>query len=73
MNPESKKRYIGTGLIIAILFHGVYDFVLFTQMILGLFVIPIIIWLYMLHRKRIYLALKDSSFRNGEDEELFRE
>jgi len=71
MNPESKRRYIGTGLIIAILFHGVYDFVLFTEMSLGLLVIPIIIWLYSLHRERLHLALKDSPFRNGEDEELF--
>ena len=72
MNPESKKHYMGTGLIIAILFHGLYDFVLFTQMILSLLVIPIIIWLYSLHRKRLYLALKDSPFRDGRDEELFQ-
>ena len=72
MDPESKKHYMGTGLIIAILFHGLYDFVLFTQMILSLLVIPIIIWLYSLHRKRLYLALKDSPFRDGRDEELFQ-
>ena len=75
MDPESKKRYMGTGLIIAILFHGVYDFVLFTERILGLglLAIPILIWLYSIHRKRLYLALKDSPFRDGEDEKLFRD
>jgi RsiW-degrading membrane proteinase PrsW (M82 family) len=72
MNPESKKHFIEVGLAIAILFHGAYDFVLLTQTPLSLLVIPIIICLYFFYRKRVYLALKDSPFRAGRDENLFR-
>lgn len=71
MNPGSKKKYILTGLVVAILFHGAYDFVIFTQTAIGVLVIPIIIWLYILFKKRLYLALKNSPFRQGKDEELY--
>jgi len=70
MNPESKKRYIGAGIGIAILFHGAYDFVLFTQTVLGVLIIPILLWLNSLYRKRLYLALESSPFRGRRDEEL---
>jgi RsiW-degrading membrane proteinase PrsW (M82 family) len=72
MNPESKKHFIEVGLAIAILFHGAYDFVLLTQTLLCLLIIPIMICLYFFYRKRVYLALKDSPFRAGRDENLFR-
>jgi RsiW-degrading membrane proteinase PrsW (M82 family) len=72
MNPESKEKFVLAGLLMAILFHGAYDFVLFTQTPLGLLIVPIIVWLYFLFRKRIYVALKGSSFRGVRDEELFQ-
>lgn len=65
MNPESNKRYVLTGLTIAILFHGAYDFFIFTQTALALLIIPLIIWLYRIYRKRLRFALKESSM--GED------
>jgi len=71
MTPESPRKFILTGLIIAILFHGAYDFVLFTETPLGLFIIPIIIILYKIFKKNMYEALKSSPFRQGRDEELF--
>ncbi len=71
MNPDSKKKYALTGLVVAILFHGAYDFVIFTQTIIGVLVIPIIIWLYIIFNRRMYLALKNSPFRRGRDEELY--
>ena len=71
MNPDSPHRYILAGFIIATLFHGVYDFVLFTASPLGVLIIPIIIWLYTICRKRLLAAQKSSPFRDGKDESRF--
>jgi len=71
MNPDSPHRYILAGFIIAVLFHGVYDFVLFTSSALGALIIPIIIWLFLVYRKRLLAAQKSSPFRDGQDEAKF--
>ena len=71
MNPESPHRYLLAGFIIATLFHGVYDFVLFTASPLGVLIIPIIIWLYFVYKKRLLAAQKASPFRDGQDDARF--
>ncbi|MBN1881146.1 MAG: PrsW family intramembrane metalloprotease [Deltaproteobacteria bacterium] len=67
MHPEASHRYILAGFIVAVLFHGVYDFVLFTASPLGFLIVPIIIWLYFVYKKRLRSAQKSSPFRNGRD------
>ena len=71
MSMESGRHFVLTGLVVAILFHGAYDFVVFTQTPLGLLVIPIMIWLYRVYKKRLLLALGGSPFRGARDEQLF--
>ena len=71
VHKEEKKSFIAAGLIIAILFHGAYDFVLFSESFLGVLIVPIMIWLFMVYKRRLFVALKDSPFRGGRDEALF--
>jgi RsiW-degrading membrane proteinase PrsW (M82 family) len=71
MNAGSKRHFILAGLAIAIVFHGAYDFVLFTGTFLGFLIIPIMFWLYRIYRRRLLLALAGSPFRGARDEGLF--
>jgi hypothetical protein len=73
MHPESSLRYVLAGLVIAVLFHGIYDFVLFTASPLAFLIIPIIIWLYFVYRKRLRAAQKSSPFRDGADDARFKD
>jgi protease PrsW len=68
---EDKKYFVGAGLLIAILFHGAYDFVLFSETFLGVLIVPIMVWLFIVYKKRLFVALKDSPFRGGRDDALF--
>jgi len=71
MNPDSSRWYLPAGLVIATLFHGAYDFVLFTASPLGVLIIPIIIWLFFVFKKRLLAAQKASPFRDGRDDARF--
>jgi RsiW-degrading membrane proteinase PrsW (M82 family) len=68
---EEGKYFVAAGLLIAILFHGAYDFVLFSGTFLGILIVPIMIGLFIVYKKRLFAALKDSPFRGGRDEALF--
>lgn len=68
---EERKYFVAAGLLIAILFHGAYDFVLFSETFLGVLIVPIMIFLFVVYKKRLFAALKDSPFRGGRDEALF--
>jgi protease PrsW len=69
MYPKFKKKYILKGLAIAIFFHGAFDFFAFSESALALMIVPLVFFMYLTFRKRIRLALLDSPFRNGRDEE----
>jgi RsiW-degrading membrane proteinase PrsW (M82 family) len=71
MYQGEKKHFIAAGILIAILFHGAYDFVLFTENFLAVLIVPIMVWLFLVYKKRLFIALKDSPFRGGRDEALF--
>jgi RsiW-degrading membrane proteinase PrsW (M82 family) len=71
MHGEEKRHFVAAGILITTLFHGAYDFVLFSESYLGVFIVPIMIWLFLVYKKRLYIALKDSPFRGGRDEALF--
>jgi RsiW-degrading membrane proteinase PrsW (M82 family) len=71
MDRQTHKHFLAAGLLIAILFHGAYDFVLFTETPLALLIIPIMIWLYRIYKGRLLLALEDSSSRGARDEGLY--
>jgi RsiW-degrading membrane proteinase PrsW (M82 family) len=71
VHKEEKKYFVAAGIIIAILFHGAYDFVLFSETFLGILIVPIMIWLFLIYKKRLFTALKHSPFRGGRDEALF--
>jgi protease PrsW len=71
VQKEQKKYFVAAGLLIAILFHGAYDFVLFSETFLGLLIVPIMVALFIVYKKRLFTALKDSPFRGGRDEALF--
>ncbi len=68
---HEKKSFVAAGIMIAILFHGAYDFVLFSGTALGVLIVPIMVWLFIVYKKRLFAALKDSPFRGGRDEALF--
>jgi len=59
-NKTDEKRFLRKGLLLAIFFHGLYDFLLLTSSSLALFVIPILLglWIY-LKRKIQYLHFMD--------------
>jgi protease PrsW len=71
VHKEEKKHFVAAGLLIAILFHGAYDFVLFSETFLGVLIVPIMVWLFVVYKKRLFIALKDSPFRGGRDDALF--
>jgi protease PrsW len=71
MHMAENKYYIFAGLLIAILFHGAYDFVLFSDTFLAVLIVPIMIFLYITYKRRLFLALKDSPFRGDRDQALF--
>lgn len=66
-----KKHFVVAGLLVAILFHGAYDFVLFSETFLGILIVPIMVFLFFAYKKRLFIALKDSPFRGGRDDALF--
>ncbi len=71
VHKEQKKYFVAAGIMIAILFHGAYDFVLFSETFLGILIVPIMIWLFIVYKKRLLTALKDSPFRGDRDEALY--
>jgi hypothetical protein len=71
VHNEERKYFVAAGLLIAILFHGAYDFVLFSETYLGILIVPIMIVLFIVYKRQLFAALKDSPFRGGRDEALF--
>ncbi len=59
-HPGEEKLLLGKGLILAIIFHGLYDFLLFTLSPLALFVIPLLLGMFInVRRKIIHLHFLD--------------
>ncbi|MFC1810882.1 PrsW family glutamic-type intramembrane protease [Patescibacteria group bacterium] len=52
-NREKEKKLLSTGLLLAVLFHGIYDFFLMSETILAVLVIPMILALYLNVRRKI--------------------
>lgn len=52
-NKRESRRLLRKGLMLAIFFHGLYDFLLLTGSALALFVIPMIIGMYLYVRRKI--------------------
>ncbi len=71
MKPRLLKKNVLTGLTIAILFHGTFDFFVFSGSALAILVIPLVFFMYLSFRKRVRLALENSRFRDGRDPEEF--
>lgn len=69
MYPKFRRKYVLTGLAIAIFFHGAFDFFAFSGSALALMIVPLVFFMYLSFRKRLRLALLDSPFRNGRDVE----
>jgi hypothetical protein len=70
-NPGSMRKNVLTGLSIAILFHGTFDFFAFSGSALAIMIVPLVILMYLSFRKRVRLALQVSRFRDGRDPEDF--
>jgi len=59
-NKADEKKFLKKGLILAIVFHGLYDFLLLISSSLALFVVPILLGLWMYIRRKIkYLHFMD--------------
>jgi RsiW-degrading membrane proteinase PrsW (M82 family) len=64
-SKKRKKRYIRTGLLIAILLHGLYDFLIFSNSVLCFLIVPLLIVIYRHLNKKVRLSLLLSPFRPG--------
>lgn len=62
-NKENEKKMITKGILLAILLHGLYDFLLFTKTALALLVIPLIILLGLWIKKDMKKAEIQSKLR----------
>ena len=59
LSKFSGKSFIGRGLLLAVLIHGVYDFVLFTETALAFLVIPLLVVCWFLLRNLYRKALAE--------------
>jgi RsiW-degrading membrane proteinase PrsW (M82 family) len=64
--PGKQGRLMLTGIVLAIFFHGLYDFLLFTKTALAVLVIPLIIALGFVVRKNLRIAEVQSKTRMDE-------
>jgi RsiW-degrading membrane proteinase PrsW (M82 family) len=72
MYSELRKKYLRMALIVPIVFHGIYDFILMSQIpMLLLGFIPFLVFLYIYGFKRMKVISDSSIFRpvNLKDEE----
>ncbi len=67
-SPGQEKRLIKKGLLLAILFHGAYDFILFTNTVLALLVIPLMFIMYRKLASMIRISAKQSPYREEDTE-----
>ncbi len=67
-NKEKEKKFITQGVLLAIFFHGLYDFLVLTQTVLALLVIILIIILGLLVKKELRKA-EMQSMQRIEDEQ----
>jgi len=59
-NKKAEKKLLAKGLLLAVFFHGVYDFLLMSETIFALLVIPMVLGLYLNVRRKIkYLHFLD--------------
>ena len=65
--PCKRGRLILIGIVLAIFFHGLYDFLLFTKTALAVLVIPLIIALGFIVRKNVKTAEIQSKTRLDEE------
>jgi len=70
MYPELKSKYLTRALLVPILLHGIYDFILMVEVgwLLLLF-IPYVIVLYIMGMKKIKVLSDTSIFKPVEEEE----
>lgn len=69
-HPAEGKRLVLKGLLLAILLHGVYDFILLTNTLLALLVIPLVFLMYRRLASMIRRSAEHSPFRYGEAGEM---
>jgi RsiW-degrading membrane proteinase PrsW (M82 family) len=67
MYKELRKKYLRRALVIPILLHGIYDFILMVEVgwLLLLF-IPFIVWLYIMGMKKMRILSEASVFKPEE-------
>ncbi len=68
--PDRRARLIFIGIISAIFFHGLYDFLLFTKTALAVLVIPLIIGLGLIVRHNVKTAEVQSRMRLDEGNKI---
>lgn len=52
-NPSMERKYLWKGLWLAILFHGMYDFLLLSGTLYSIFAIPMLLGIYLNVRRKI--------------------
>jgi RsiW-degrading membrane proteinase PrsW (M82 family) len=52
-NKEKEKKLLSRGLLLAVFFHGIYDFLLMTETGFALFVIPLVLAMYLNVKEKI--------------------
>ena len=67
-NPERKHIFISRGIIYAILFHGLYDFLLLTRSSFSSFVVLLLVVLFLWIRIQLRKAEIDSRIRTAQTE-----
>ncbi len=70
VRPKYRQRYIGLGLIIPIILHGIYDFILFSQKLYFLLLfIPYMLYLWKRGLGHVEELVEFSPFKEEEGEE----
>lgn len=69
-NKDKEYSLLGTGLLLSIIAHGTYDFLLFTNTIFAVLVIPLMIIIYWIVSKNIEKAEDQSPFKEPYLQEL---
>jgi RsiW-degrading membrane proteinase PrsW (M82 family) len=68
-NREKEKKLIIKGILLAIFFHGLYDFLVLTQTVLALLVIIVIVVLGLVVKRELKKAEKQSMQRLEEEKD----
>lgn len=71
-NEEDRKKYLRKSLYIPVILHGVFNFILMSNMpLFNILFIPYLIYLWRSNQKKIDTYILESQINNRDDEDLY--